>query len=130
MIRRPPRSTLWASIPDAVLLLPFGIDAQSVVRGVANLENRRRFKERAGKEKFKEGDEPRAEKSSDGDPYQPPPLLIDFTGLGTDSRQTASRRCFGRTDGTRTDLSGCISTTASRPLRRLPFSFARTDFQA
>src|SRR5216684_336048 len=116
--------------PDAVLLLPLGIDAQSVVRSVANLENRRRFKERAGKEKFKEGDEPRAEKSCDGDPYQPPPLLIDFAGLGTDSRQTASRRCFGRTDGRRTDVSGCISTTGSGRLRRFRFWFGRISFRA
>src|SRR5258708_365132 len=56
-------TTRRAVHPDAVLLLPLGIHAQSVVRGVANLENRRRFKERARKEKFKEGDEPGAEKS-------------------------------------------------------------------
>src|SRR5258708_15785842 len=116
--------------PDAVLLLPFGIDAQGVVRGVTNLENRWRFKECAGKEKFEEGDEPCAEESSDADPHQPAPLLIDFAGLGTDSCQTASRRCFGRTDGRRTDISGCISTTGSGRLRRFRFWFGRISFRA
>src|SRR5260370_24262254 len=44
-------TALRAVHPEEVLLLPFGIDSQSVVRGVANLEHRGRLKERAGDRK-------------------------------------------------------------------------------
>src|SRR6266581_1972109 len=36
--------------PNAVFLLPLGVHAESIIRGVANLENRGRFEERARKE--------------------------------------------------------------------------------
>src|SRR6266480_2840623 len=77
--------------PYAVLLLPFGIDAEGVVRSVTNLEHGGRFEERTWKEKTKKGDEPSAQKSGDGSPHQPPPPLVDFTRLGTNGGQTASR---------------------------------------
>src|SRR5260370_1463967 len=95
-------TTRRAVHPDAVLLLPLGIHAQSVVRGVANLEDGGWFKERAGKKKLKEGDEPGAEKAGDGNPHQPPPLLVEFTRFGTGGRQTCSRCCLRRTHGRRT----------------------------
>src|SRR6266852_2418825 len=85
-------TTRRAVHPDAVLLLPFGIHTQGIVRGIADLENGGRFEKRAGKEEFKEGDEPGAEKSGDSDPYQPPALPIDVAGLGTHGGQTAGRR--------------------------------------
>src|SRR5260370_27603377 len=95
--------------PDAVFLLPLGVNTESVVRSVADLENCWRFEKRAGKKKTKERNEPSTEKSGDGNPNQAPPLSVDFTALGTDSGQTASGRCFGSTDGRRTYVSRCYS---------------------
>src|SRR5438132_11282420 len=40
--------------PDAVFLLPFGINAQAVFRGIADLENGVRFKECARQEETEE----------------------------------------------------------------------------
>src|SRR5260370_7404729 len=48
--------------PDAVLLLPFGIHAQSVIRSVANLENRVSLKNRTGNKKLNKADHPPATK--------------------------------------------------------------------
>ncbi len=116
--------------PDAILLLPLGVDAQGIVRGVADLEDGGRFEESTGKEKTKEGDEPCAQETSDGNPYQSPALLVHFTGFGTDGRQTGSSRCFGRTDGRRTNILGCISATGSGCLRCFRFWFGRIGFRA
>src|SRR5258708_21717833 len=84
MIRRPPRSTLF---PYTTLF--------------------------RSKKKLEEGDEPGAEESSDGDPHQSPPLPVDFAGLGTDSRQTASRGWrFGDRKSTRLNSSHQIISYA------------------
>src|SRR5207244_569794 len=99
--------------PHAVLLRPFGIDAEGVVRSVTDLEHGGGFEERTWQEKTKKGDEPSAQKSGDGSPHQPPTPLVDFTWLGTHGGQTARRCCFGRTHGRRTNIPGCISATGS-----------------
>src|SRR5437660_12683184 len=44
--------------PDAIFLLPFGVHAEGIVRGVADLENSGRLEECAGEKEFKKGDEP------------------------------------------------------------------------
>jgi len=43
--------------PNAVFLLPLGIHAESIIRGIANLKNGGRFKERTRKEESKKSDE-------------------------------------------------------------------------
>src|SRR5712672_1874769 len=111
--------------PDAIFLLPLGVHAEGVVRRVANFENCWGLEERAGEEEFKKGDEPRTEKSSDAHPYQSAPRLIDFRGLRTNRRQTASGCSLGRTDGGRANILGCISATASSRLRHFRFWFGR-----
>src|SRR5207237_9769652 len=85
------RAVRRAVHPYAVLLLPFGIDAEGVVRSVTNLEHGGGFEERTWQEKTKKGNEPSAQKSGDGSPHQPPPPLVDFTRLGSNGGQTASR---------------------------------------
>src|SRR2546422_9217761 len=55
--------------PNAVFLLPLGVHAESIIRGVANLENGGRFKERTRKEESKKSDEPGAEKRGDATPH-------------------------------------------------------------
>src|SRR6267378_1467912 len=62
--------------PDAIFLLPLGIDAQGVVRGVADFEDGGRFEKRPGKEKSKKGDEPGAQKSSDRNPSETPSAAV------------------------------------------------------
>src|SRR5882762_5204731 len=116
--------------PDAVFLLPLGIYTQGVVRGITNLEDRGGFEERTWKKKLKESDEPSAQETSDGSPDETPPPLVNFTRLGTDSRQTASRCCFGRTHGRRTNIGGCISATGSGCFRRVWLWFGRISFRA
>src|SRR5437773_1005859 len=64
--------------PDTIFLLPFGVDAECIVRGIANFEDSGRFKEGAGEEEFEEGDEPCTKESGDGNPHQAPALAIDF----------------------------------------------------
>src|SRR5439155_4089845 len=73
---------------------------------------------------------PCAKKSRDGNPHQPPPLQVDFTGLGTDGRQTASRSRFGCTDGRRTNILGSIAATGRGCFRRFRFWFGRISFRA
>src|SRR6266852_5305495 len=80
--------------PDAVFLLPFGVHAQGIVRGIADLEYGGRLEERTGKEKTKEGDEPSSEESSDGNPHQPSPVRVEYTRLGTNGSQSRGGRCF------------------------------------
>src|SRR5205814_9786980 len=95
-----------------------------------DFEDRGRFEKCTGKKKTKEGDEPCAKKSRDGNPHQPPPLPVDFTGLGTDGRQTASRSRFGCTDSRLTNILGSIAATGFGCLRRLRFWFGRISFRA
>ncbi len=116
--------------PDAIFLLPLGIYAEGVIGSVADLEDGGRFEERAGKKKTKESDEPCAQETSDGNPYQPSALLVHFTGFGTDGRQTGSSRCFRCTDGRRTNIFGCICATGSGRLRRFRLWFGRISFRA
>src|SRR5712671_550779 len=54
--------------PDAIFLLPLGVDAESVVGWIANFEDGRRFEEGARQEETKEGDEPSAQKTGDRAP--------------------------------------------------------------
>src|ERR1700687_6073288 len=54
--------------PNAVLLLPLGIYPECIVRGIPDLETRRRFEQRARQEKTEEGQEPRGKETSDGTP--------------------------------------------------------------
>src|SRR6516162_9017947 len=70
--------------PNAVFLLPLRIYAQRVVRGIANLEDRGRFKQRARQEKTQEGEEPRGEKTCDAAPNQATAMFIDFTRFWAD----------------------------------------------
>src|SRR2546430_5784412 len=116
--------------PDAVFLLPLGIYTEGVVRGVTNLEDGGGVEERTGKKKLKEGDEPSAQETSDSSPDETPPPLVNFTRLGTDSRQTASRCCFGCTDGRRTNIRGCISATGSGCFPCVWLWFCRFSFRA
>src|SRR5205807_4376174 len=116
--------------PDTIFLLPLGIHAEGVVRGVANFENSWRFEKSTRKKETQEGNEPCAKKSRDSNPHQPPPLPVDFTGLGTDGCQTAGGRCFGCTDGRRTNILGSIAATGRGCLRRFRFWFGRISFRA
>src|SRR5437773_10831431 len=79
-----------AVYPDTIFLLPFGVDAECIVRGIANFEDSCRFKEGAGEQEFGEGDEPGTKESGDGNDHHAPELAIDYAGLGTDSRQIGS----------------------------------------
>src|SRR5437879_2556877 len=99
--------------PYAVLLLPFGIDAEGVVRSVTDLEHGGGFEERTWQEKTKKGDEPSAQKSGQAGP--PPPLtrLVDFTWLGTHGGQPPRRCCFGRPHGGLPNIPVCFSATGS-----------------
>src|SRR5258708_28037041 len=47
--------------PDAVFLLPLGVDAERVIRGITDLENGGRLEEGARQEKTEEGDKPGAQ---------------------------------------------------------------------
>src|SRR5258706_6124266 len=46
--------------PDAIFLLPLGVDAERVIGGIANFEDGGRLEERARQEKTQEGDKPGA----------------------------------------------------------------------
>src|SRR6266702_8238140 len=70
--------------PNAVFLLPLGVHAESIIRGVANLENRGRLEERARKEKTEEGNEPGTEQRGDATPHYAPASFADAAGPGAD----------------------------------------------
>src|SRR5712692_5662217 len=55
--------------PDAIFLLPLGVDAERIVGGIADLKDGGRFEERAREEKTQEGDEPGAQETCDRTPY-------------------------------------------------------------
>src|SRR5436309_13747891 len=44
--------------PDRIFLLQFGVDAEYIVRGIANFEDSGRSREGAGEDECEEGDEP------------------------------------------------------------------------
>src|SRR4029077_21239625 len=64
------KSVRRAIHPDAVLLLPFCIDTEGIVRWKTDFENGGRFEKRAGKEKAQKGDKPGAQKTGHGTPNQ------------------------------------------------------------
>src|SRR5437868_8601456 len=51
--------------PDAVFLLPLGVDAERVIGRIANFEDGGRLEEGAWQEETEEGDEPGAQKARD-----------------------------------------------------------------
>src|SRR6266404_3309429 len=55
--------------PDAVFLLPLGVDAERVVGRIANLEDGGRLEEGAWQEETEEGDKPGAQKARDCTPH-------------------------------------------------------------
>src|SRR5258705_11732860 len=55
--------------PDAIFLLPLGVDADRVVGRIANFENGGGLEEGAWQEEAEEGDKPGAEKTGDGAPH-------------------------------------------------------------
>src|SRR5215470_3898976 len=85
--------------PDAIFLLPFGGHAQIVIRGIANLENGRRLEQRSRQKKTQKGQEPGAQKASDGAPHQTAALLVKPIACGTYGRHTASGRSLGSAHG-------------------------------
>src|SRR6185312_15346977 len=93
--KQPIRATIH---PDAIFLLPLGIDAESVVLRVADLERSRRFKQRARQEKSEECQEPCSEKRSNHGPSKTPSLLIDFVVLGANCSHPTRFRSFGSSD--------------------------------
>src|SRR5260370_5326256 len=85
--------------PDAVFLLKLGIDPESELRGIANLENGVRLEQSAGKKESEEGEEPCSQERCHGDPYQPPPPPVDISvrraRRGKSSRCCRLRRSHG-----------------------------------
>ena len=111
--------------PNAVFLLPLGVHAESIIRGVANLENRGRFEERARKEKTEEGNEPGAEKRGDATPHQAPASFVGRAGPGADGRDTRGGCGFRRSHGRRTNITGRFRAAGSGRLCRPGFRFDR-----
>src|SRR6266478_523252 len=114
--------------PDAIFLLPLGIDAQRVVGRITDLEDGGRLEERAGEEKTQEGDKPGSQESCDRTPHKAAAPIVDFAVLRTNGCQTGSGRSSRGTYRRRAHVAGCI-TDASR-LRRIRFRFIRQGFRA
>src|ERR1700738_3538484 len=55
--------------PDAIFLLPLGVNAERVVGGIANFEDGGRLEERARQEKTEERDKPGAQKTRNRTPH-------------------------------------------------------------
>jgi len=59
-------NTIWRSVyPDAVFLLELCIYAETIFRGIADLEAGCRFEESAGQKESEEGQEPRYQECGD-----------------------------------------------------------------
>ena len=69
--------------PDAILLLPLGIDAETVIRGITDFETRRWLEQRARQEETKESDEPCHQERGDGGPHKTAASLIDVAVIGS-----------------------------------------------
>ena len=91
--------------PDAVFLLKLGVHAESVVRGIADFENRGRFEERSWEEEAEEGDEPCTKKGRNSAPDQAAASFIGFRRLRADCRNAARCRGLGRADRRSADAS-------------------------
>src|SRR5262249_38302181 len=70
--------------PDTVFLLPLRVDAESVVRRIANLERSARFKKSAGQKEAEECNEPCAEEGCDTYPGKPAAAGVDGSVFGAD----------------------------------------------
>src|SRR6266478_2188445 len=81
--------------PDAVFLLPLGVDTERVVGGISDFEDGGRLEERARKEEAQEGDEPRAEKAGDAAPHQSAAAFLDLAIVGADGCNTRGACRFG-----------------------------------
>src|SRR3979490_2361135 len=55
--------------PNAVFLLPLGVDAERVIGGITDLEDGGRFEQRARQEEAEEGDKPGAQETRDCTPH-------------------------------------------------------------
>src|SRR5467141_2475016 len=87
--------------PDAIFLLPLGVDAERVVGRIANFEDGGGLEECAGQEEAKEGDKPGAEKTSDCTPNQTATPVVDVVVLRTNSGYPSGGDSFRGTDSRR-----------------------------
>src|ERR1700676_1754113 len=128
--REDDKDTIGCAVhPDAVFLLPLGVHAQSVVRGIADFEDRGWFKKRARQEKTKEGDEPGTEETHDGAPYQAAAALVDQAVVRSGGGDARSGCGFGSTHGRRANIAGCLRGDSSR-LGCVEFRFVRRGLRA
>src|SRR5713226_4899989 len=110
--------------PDAVFLLPLGVDAERVVGGIADLEDGGRLEERARQKETQKGDKPGAQETGDRAPHEATPATVDLVVLRTDRCQASGSRSFRGTHGRRAHIAGCI-IGANWRLRRNRFRFIR-----
>src|SRR6266849_173886 len=74
--------------PNAVFLLPLGVDTERVIGGISDFEDGGRLEERARQEEAQKSNEPRAEKTGDAAPHQAAAALLDLAIVGADGRDT------------------------------------------
>src|SRR5579864_2869782 len=115
--------------PDAIFLLPLGVDAERVVGGIADFENGGRLEESARKKETQKSDEPCAEKTGDRAPDQAATAGVDFALVWTDGGYARGARCFGGANRRSADIAGGVCL-ASRGLRRIRFRFIRSSVRA
>src|SRR5882724_13445955 len=84
--------------PDTIFLLPFCIDAETVIRGVTNFETGCRLKQSARQEEAEERDEPRHQEGGNGSPHKTAASLIDVTVIGSNRGHASCGGCFRRSD--------------------------------
>src|SRR5208283_1952001 len=77
-----------AIYPDAILLLPFRVHAQTVIGGIPDLENGGWFEKSAGQKKTEKSQKPCRQKSGDRHPHQPAAALVNLIVLGTNRGYT------------------------------------------
>src|SRR5258708_12385421 len=90
--------------PDAVFLLPLGVDAERVVGWIADFEDGGGLEEGARQEEAKEGDKPGAQKTGDCTPYQAATTIVDLIVLRTTGCHPVAGRSFRGTPRRRPHL--------------------------
>src|SRR5579859_4114500 len=117
--------------PDAIFLLPLGIHAERVVRGITDLENGGRLEQRARKKEAQEGNEPGAEKTGDRAPHQAATAGVDLTGVRrTDGSEARGARGFGGAHSRSADVAGRVFGDSHRCLGCIRFRFIRRGLRA
>src|SRR6266446_333539 len=114
------KDTIGSAIhPNAIPLLPFRIHTQTVIGGIADLEDGGWFEKSAGQKKTEKSQKPCSQKGCDRYPHQPAAALIDGTVFRTD-RCDARGGCGLRgAHRTRTNIGSGLSCWSRRRVGRI-----------